>query len=89
MGFFKLNKQPCGICEKDINLNTDDYCILDDFNKGKHFMKKYYHTPCYNKQIVGVNPDQIKMKKMALQLLSNAQSLFDKATIEEDEHYDL
>jgi len=72
-------KEPkiCAICKREIK-PKDNYCRITDYNQGVFFMESYYHTLCYNNQVEGKNPEQLKMKKVALGMLANAQKMIDK-----------
>ena len=60
-------KEICGICKMYIYLLKDNYCILQDYFKGKFITEGYYHTKCYNDRIKGgAELDAMKKKTMAL-----------------------
>lgn len=37
----------CGLCKKQINTKTDDFCHLIDYKKGKFLMEGFYHKICW------------------------------------------
>ena len=43
-----ITTKECGICNKSIFLDKDDYVHLEDFNKGMFYMEGWYHLKCYN-----------------------------------------
>jgi len=67
----------CVICKKEIKAK-DNYCRLTDYIKGVFFSEGFYHTLCYNNQIRGMNPAQVKMKRLALGVLGKASSLLNQ-----------
>jgi len=79
----------CKICKRIIYLKKDDYCCLEDFKGGVFFMKGFYHTSCYNNQIQGLNPEQKKMKKVALGMLQRANKLMNRVEGKPEEVYQI
>ncbi len=75
----------CKICNEEIKAK-DNYLRLTDYHLGKFFMEGFYHTPCFNKQIKGVNPQQ----KVAMKMLDKAHQLLNRMGVEEPKKvYDL
>ena len=82
MGGIKI----CEICKKEIK-KEDNYCRLTDYKLGEFFSEGFYHTKCYNDQIKGMNPDQVKMKKMALGMLGKANQLLHRSGLVKEEYH--
>lgn len=70
----KIKLKICEICNKEIKPN-DNYCHLIDYKQGKFFCEGYYHTPCYNNQLRGLNPKQQEIQKKALDMLGNLKGM--------------
>jgi len=78
----------CVICKKEIK-TKDNYCRLTDYKQGKFFLENYYHTLCYNNQIQGLNPEQKKIKKVALGMLQRAGKLMNRIEGKPEEVYQI
>ena len=79
----------CIFCKRLIYFKVDNYVRLTDYKEGKFFMEGFYHTTCYNNQIKGMNPEQTKMKKVALGMLQRAQKLMNKVEGKPEEIYEV
>jgi hypothetical protein len=67
------NECICGICNRIIFRNVDDYVHMEDYYKGKFYMDGYYHTTCYNNKIKGQQDKEMSdMKKKAINLMNAA-----------------
>ena len=64
----------CEICKREIQ-PKDDYCRITDYHLGEFYLEKFYHTLCYNNQIRAMNPEQKKMKALALATLAKANKM--------------
>ena len=77
----------CAVCKREIK-PSDDYCRITDYQRGLFFLENFYHTLCYNNQLRGLNPDQTKMKKMAIGMLAKANKMINKLQGEPEEVYE-
>jgi len=68
----------CGICQREIKLDSDNYVHIRDYYKGKFSTEGYYHTQCYNDKLKG-GEDLKTMKKEAFGLLSKAKQIINRA----------
>jgi len=76
----------CKICKKGIK-RKDNYCRITDYNKGEFLREGFYHTLCYTQQIKSLNPDQLKMKKVALGMLGKANKIMNKYGLVKEEYH--
>ena len=78
----------CKLCNKEINLDSDDYVRVTDYKKGQELMEGFYHKVCYldriNKGLIARNKG---MMEMAARLAGRANRLLDKTVGEEDKEY--
>lgn len=74
----------CEICKREIK-PKDNYCRLTDYHLGKFYIEKFYHTLCFNNQIRGINPEQKKLKALALHTLAKANKMMAKIGGDEPE----
>lgn len=73
---FKITTKECGICNKTIFLNQDNYVHIEDFCKGQFFTEGYYHLKCYNDKIKGTQDLEMnKMKKKAYDIINKASKM--------------
>jgi len=63
----------CGLCNWDIS-PKDNYVEIIDYHNGVFFMRKYYHTKCFNDKLTD-GKDLKKMKQQAFELLSKARGM--------------
>ena len=87
MGKKKNTEQCCRICKRVIFTNTDTYVILTDFKCGRLFDEGYYHTNCYNNQVLGKNHEQQRMKAISMNLLGKADQAFEQMGIKNDKEF--
>jgi hypothetical protein len=73
---FQITVKECGICNKTIFLNQDNYVHIEDFCKGQFFTEGYYHLKCYNDKLKGTQDAEMnKMKKKAYAMLDKASKM--------------
>jgi len=71
-----ITTKECGICNKTIFLDKDDYVHIEDFCKGQFYTEGYYHLKCYNDKIKGTQDAEMnKMKKKAYDMLDKASKM--------------
>lgn len=63
----------CELCKGVVN-DKDNFVRLTDYQEGKVYMEKFYHTVCFNNQIKGANPQQQAM----FQLIGKLNTVLDK-----------
>jgi len=54
----------CGLCHKEIKLESDTYCHIEDFAKGNFFAEGWYHTSCWNENFNVANQMKNKVFRM-------------------------
>lgn len=77
----KPKTKPCMICQKEINLDSDNYVRITDYFHGEHHSEGFYHSICYQERLKGGNA----MQKVALSLATRAHKMLDKVDGKEEE----
>ena len=67
----------CLLCSENINLKTDNYCKLTDYKLGAFFMKRFYHTICFNNKLQG-STEQQKLRKSVWAMLGKTNKLLNR-----------